>query len=97
MDRKTLLGGAAVALLTAVAFFNPGSSLGTALPLLEPCRDPSRNLPHRLVARHHLGLAPQGPRGGASSARSLARREAGRGGDRTFYEPPEPSRRPPVL
>ena len=31
MDRKTVLGGAAVALLTAVAFFSPGSSLGTAL------------------------------------------------------------------
>ena len=27
IDRKTVLGGAAVALLTAVAFFNPGSSL----------------------------------------------------------------------
>jgi len=29
MDRKTVLGGAAVALLTAVAFFSPGSSPGT--------------------------------------------------------------------
>ena len=70
MDRKTLLGGAAVALLTAVAFFNPGSSLGTALPLLEPCRDPSRNLP--------LGSSPgttwaSRPRGREAAPPPLAR------------------------
>jgi len=46
MDRKTLLGGAAVALLTAVAFFSPGARPSAPpCPCWSPCRDPSRNLP----------------------------------------------------
>lgn len=71
MDRKTVLGGAAVALLTAVAFFSPGSSLGTALPL---CWSPAASLPGTFPIGSSPGTTwASRPRGREAAPPPLAR------------------------